>query len=575
MARTGAFIGAGLTASLALVALEHPVRAQTVPTDPQPTCAISGPAFNAMFESGSVTLNGVVKPADSTLVLNPNCPFFTWSEQMYLWMTSPAPRRYGGGSHIMFSPSFYTVSPADANGRRDFIQNKVGVPIRMMLRATELGPHLLPALLTRTGQVVEVARPDPRRPVPAQIRLQSGALVTLSDVRVAPNRQLQFFSAGKPVVARKLVLPMVQRPMVMLAGKPRPMVPVAAMQNAIQARKLVFHGIPVFIDSANNVIDVEPGQADGGVLVSQGNALIYYITVVNDVFAYHRTMQGPAVIPFNTNLTFPMTTADANAVKAFAASHGHTIVDPEALAIESKSSWIAASEVSNPNDYISVNATVPTFDKSNPNMWVPNGQQTIKLVMVGFHVVGSTNGHGEMVWGSFEHTGNAPNATYSYNSTSGLKTMQQNSAPGPWLFAPSPAVAPFNGMNASWDPGSGNITGTPIAKTPVLRMRPWGMLPSNASSNTQVISSNASVIAQLIAGDVRRNYFQLGTTWTINGQPPNSGNQVGTNQLANATIETFMQAASPTTGSGSNCFSCHSTNKVVVSHSYPDMNPLF
>ncbi len=576
MARTGTIIGAGLTASLALVALEHPVRAQTVPTDPQPTCAISAPAFNAMFESGTVTLNGVVKPADSTLVLNPNCPFFTWSEQMYLWMTSPAPSRYGGGSRIMFSPTFYTVSPPGANGRRDFIQNNPRLPLRMMLRATELGPHLLPAVLTRTGQVVEVARADPRKPVPPIIRLQTGALVRVSDVRRAPGGALQFFSAGKPVVARKLVLPMVQRPMVMLDGRPRPMVPVAAMQNAIQARKLVFHGLPVFIDSANNVIDVEPGQADGGVLISQGNALIYYITVVNDVFAYHRTMQGPALIPPNTGITFPMTMADTNAVTAFAAAHGHTIVDPEALAIESKSSWIEASAVSNPNDYVTVTATVPTFDKSNPNMWVPNGQQTIKLVMVGFHVVGSTNGHGEMVWGSFEHTGNAPSATYSYNSTSGPKTVQQNSAPGPWLFTPSPAVAPFNNMNASWDfPGTGNIIGTPVAKTPVLRMRPWGMLPNNAASNTQVISSNASVIAQLIAGDVRRNYFQLGSTWTIGGAPPNSGNQVGTNQLANATIETFMQASSPTTGTGSNCFSCHFTNKVVVSHSYPEMNPLF
>ena len=72
MTRTGNFIAAGLTASLAIIALEHPVGAQTVPTDPQPACAISAPAFSAMFESGSVSLNGVVKPADSTLVLNPN-----------------------------------------------------------------------------------------------------------------------------------------------------------------------------------------------------------------------------------------------------------------------------------------------------------------------------------------------------------------------------------------------------------------------------------------------------------------------------------------------------------------------
>ena len=47
------------------------------------------------------------------------------------------------------------------------------------------------------------------------------------------------------------------------------------------------------------------------------------------------------------------------------------------------------------------------------------------------------------------------------------------------------------------------------------------------SLNTQVIGSNASVISQLLGGDVRRNYFQLGTTWTIGGAAPNGANEVG------------------------------------------------
>ena len=580
MVRTGILIGTGLTASLALLAMGYPLGAQTVPTDAQPVCAISAPTFNAMFESGSVSLNGVVKPADSTLVLNPNCPFFTWSEQMYLWMTSPAPSRYGGGSRIMFSPTFYTVSPEDANGRRTFIRNNPRLPLNMLLRTTELGPHMLPALLTRTGQVVEVEKPDPRKPVPAMIRLRSGALVKLSEVRRGPGGALQFFSAGKAVQPARLALPMVRRTMVQLPeGRVAPIVAQGDVERSILARKLVVNGIPVFIDSHNNVIDVEPGQADSGVLISQNNALIYYITVVNDVFAYHRTMQGPAVIPDPTTLTFPLTAADGAAVTAFAAAHGHTIVDPEALAIESKSSWIEASAVPNPNDYVQVTAVVPTFNKADPKKWVPNGQQTLKLVMVGFHVVGSTNGHGEMVWGSFEHLGNAPNAAYDYNATSGTNPKHQPQNPaGTWLFTPNGFGGPYNAMNARWDTSTGNIIGWPsgqnINKTPVMRMRPWGTPGTNASLNTQVISSNASAIAQLIAGDVRRNYFQLGTTWTAGGQPPGAGNQVGTNQLANATIETFMQGHTAT-DTGSNCFTCHHTNTVQVSHSYGVAKPLF
>ena len=92
-------------------------------------------------------------------------------------------------------------------------------------------------------------------------------------------------------------------------------------------------------------------------------------------------------------------------------------------------------------------------------------------------------------------------------------------------------------------------------------------MPGNSTAmNTQVISANAAVISQLIAGDVRRNYFQIGTTWTIGGAAPNGANEVGTNQLSNTTMETFVQ--------GSNCFSCHTTNKVVVSHVYSKLKPL-
>lgn len=581
-----ASIGLGLALSTTTIFFARPIAAQLVPTDAQLACAISQPALAAMFESGTITPNGVVKPANSLVNLTPNCGFFSWSEQMFLWLTSPAPSSYGGGGgRIMFSPSFYTVSPPfNANQsemRRNFIPNTPGIPLRMGLRATELGPHLLPATLSKTGQVVEVERPDPRKPVPAVIRLQNGALARLSDVKRAPSGALQFFSAGKPVVARKLALPKVQRLMVKMPNGTRAtVIPQSALSKAIIARKIIFKGIPILIDANNTVIDVEAGQAGGGgVLISQNNALIYYITTVNDVFAYHRTMQGPAIIPSNTNLAFPTTAAGVGAVVNFAAAHGRTIVDPEALAIETKSSWVEASAVPNPGDYIQVQATIPTFDKSNPNLWVPNGQKTVTLVMVGLHVVGSTLGHGEMVWGSFEHVSNAPNATYQYQSTTGTKTVPQNTS-GSWLFTPNGSAGPFNATTASWDDTTGNIAanaaGTPISSTPVLRMHPWGSPGNNTSLNTQVISSTASVIAQLAPGDVRRRYFQLGTTWTIGGQAPNGANEVGTNLLANATMETFMQASStPPANSGTNCFSCHGTNKVAVSHVYRVLNPLF
>lgn len=574
-------IAFGATTVATALIIAHPGHGQTLPTNAQPVCAVSPSSFAGMFESGSITLNGAVKPANSQAALTPNCPFFAWSEQMFLWMTSPAPQRYGGNSIIMFSPAFYTVSPPfEENGqtRRKFLSNTPGLPIRMFLRATELGPHMLPATLTKSGQLVEVQRPDPRKPIPPVVRLQSGKLVRLSTVRRAPSGELQFFSAGKAVQVRKLNTPLIKRPMIkMPSGERIAVVPRAEASRAILARKFVINGIPVLIDPANNVIDVESGQAGGGgVLFSQNGSLIYYITAVNDVFAYSRTMRGPAVIPDTTSLTMPTTAADAASIVSFAAAHGKTIVDPEALAIEAKSSWVEASSVPDPQNYVSVKATIPTFSVSTVNgntVWTPNGEKTVTLVMVGMHVVGSTLGHGEMVWGSFEHFGNAPNAAYSYNSTGGLVNVPQNTA-GTWLFTPNGSSGPFNVATGSWDDTNGTITGTPtLGPNAVLRMHAWGSLGSNASMNTQVISATASVRNMLIVGDIRRNYYQIGTTWTVGGAAPNGGNEVGTSLLANSTLETYMQASGA--DNGTNCFSCHVTNKTTVSHSYNVLKPLF
>jgi hypothetical protein len=97
---------------------------------------------------------------------------------------------------------------------------------------------------------------------------------------------------------------------------------------------------------------------------------------------------------------------------------------------------------------------------------------------------------------------------------------------------------------------------SPISPSNTQRTNPWGLDPTQSSSttsNTQIVSINHSVLSQLLTGDMRKNYFMLGATWTIGGAPPSSGTQVGTNFLANSTMETYVQG-------GTNCFSCHSDN---------------
>ncbi len=562
---------------------------------------MSATEFAGWFESGSPALDGVVKPADSTQNLTPNCPFYKWAEQMFLWLNSPAPASYGGGGGRIFaSPAFFGVSPAAADGSRTFIPHPQNFRPVMGLRPAKPGPHGLPVIRSASGQFFEVARATPETPVRPVIRTAAGQMVEVSQVSRAAGGHLAFLGANnRPVVAQ--FAPTVPQPTPVLRQlQPQVLSGPAAVHQALPAlrvvpartfapqilRKFVLNGLPIFINSLGQVIDVEPGQAEtDGVLGTQSGSLVYYITSSNDLYAYFRTQLGAT---FNASTQFPTTKAAADAVVAFAQAHGKTIPDEVALAVETKSSWVEASSVPDPQNYITIEATIPTYDTSNPALWTPTGQKQAKLAMVGMHVVGSTAGHPEMVWASFEHVGNLPAAVYAYNSTTGQKTVAQNTA-GTWLFASNGAAGPFNvefmhadGNTVVADPANTVSPGLPsgkIAPSNTLREAPFGLANggspgSIAGSNTEVIAMNASVRAKLDPADVRGRYFMLGATWTIFGAPPGASNQVGTNNLANATIETYDQGTSAATV-GSNCFSCHGTNTTAVSHVFGPLKPLF
>jgi hypothetical protein len=343
-------------------------------------------------------------------------------------------------------------------------------------------------------------------------------------------------------------------------------------------QKLVFADKFVLLDLFGNFPETEQGQADGGVLMAQNGSLVYYALTVNNVFALYRTMQGPTV-PNGTK--FPLTQTDLNAITSFASSHGQPpVIDPEALAIEIKSSWVEAQGLVDADKFIQMKAIVPTYDKTNPNDWVPNGTKTVTLAMVGMHIVGSTgstnpansnHGHPEMLWATFEHLSTDPAAEYTYSKTpSGTTTISQNTN-GNWVFCANGAAAPFNQMHMQMGgPNFDHVVAKPgftISPSNILRTMPFGLPGSNANGNAEVISINGTVRSLLDSADIRRNYFHEGTTWTIFGASPSGGNQVGTNKLENSTLETFFQ--------GNNCFSCHSTNTTLVSHVFNDTAPLF
>lgn len=561
-------LAAGLLAKTPLVA-----KRQAIPSDPQATATVPPATFATWFESGMPTLNGVVNPANSiTFPDNPalhNVDFYQWSYQMFLWATSPAPPTYGGGGGRIFnSPAFFDVSPPDAMGNRTFIPHSTRFIPFASLRAAQVGFHGLPVITSKKGRIFEVERPKMSPRGKALVLNNAGKSVEINKVAVRNGKAVFTDTAGKTIVSSKLLMRQ-------------------DIKKENLAQRFTINNKIVFFDFFGNVIETEEGQADGGALLSQGGRLIYYITMVNDVFAYMRTgAETGGITPKPTK--FPTTQAQLDKITAFAATKGKTFPDPEALAIELKTSWIEADSLADPSQYITISATIPTYDKSNPKHWVATGKTTKKLALIGMHVVGSAKGHPEMIWSTFEHFGNTPNSTYKYNALVGPnpKTIAQNTV-GTWLFCPSGAGSNFNtaiqGANGAdiVSFGANNI-----GPTNTIRFKPWGassnqnpnpLVANAAASNTQILSMNNSVRGQIIAGDVRKNYFFMGATWTIGGASPTgaspTGNEVGTSQLANSTMETF-QITVPTFDVTNNCFFCHAANTVSVSHIYNTLKPL-
>ena len=379
--------------------------------------------------------------------------------------------------------------------------------------------------------------------------------------------------------------------------------------------------------------EIELGQAGGGdVLLSQKDSLVYYGLHANNVFALYTT--GQKLGAFNnalwvspdedkaclaqykscasevkglckkqfkqcTHNNFPSTKSQLQAVSEFAVNYGYPISDGQALAIELKTSWIDASTLTaaGQKQYVLTQAIVPTFNRSKPNgPWPVNGTTEKTLALVGMHVVGTVNGHPEMVWSTFEHVNNVPDNNYIYTTKKNAAKTVTYSSKGLWNFLPTNAAMPQAiDANAKVDSASGSSSPASIVSTssqasPIIpidnfRLDPWGNEHGNGSqadisNNTDLISINASVLSQLKAGDIRGNYIQTGGIWTAKGQIPSSGTDVnlrGSLNLANTTMETFYQTPNPNGFVPKNCFGCHSsseTEATEVSHIYSALQPL-
>lgn len=276
-----------------------------------------------------------------------------------------------------------------------------------------------------------------------------------------------------------------------------------------------------------------------------------------------------------------------------------TAIDFLSMNMEIKTAWVDASTLKNPERYITQKGVIPVFSNvDGKNEMVHMWNKNADLALVGMHVVGSVSGHPELIWATFEHVDNAPNSTYSYTDKNGKVKSQTDTttkANNKWLLSNGTPVSTVTEYGSSYTDPSSSVnyikpaskTQTASVSTPseVNRINPWGRIQGVASAkgNSAVISSNISALTQLQqfydslglknVKDPRMNYMLTGASWGVDGRFP-TGDQAaqiaGTPAMANTTMETFQQTFLQKSGDNTGCFGCHgidaNENKFDVSH---------
>jgi hypothetical protein len=571
-----------MPAAAALMALSQGANAQTVvPVLADSICNFNWRQVPDWFPPTApktfIPLNGFINPADSLEFPHrpiqaglTNCDFYAWSAQMFLWLTSPAPASYGQGSHVFNSPVFYDVLPSDpTTGQRTFSRISPGNLRSFGVSISQRGPQGKPVVFDNTGKMFTVISPQVGPGGKTLIRNKAGQPVEIARVQVARNGKPIFLDkAGKTInvqVARN--------------GSPL-ILDQTGKQINVQPTIKVINGRSFFQDGPGNLIGIEQGEADGKVLMAQTGSLVYYALEVNDVYESFLTGQKIGV---TTALNFPTTQQDLTTTQNNA---GTTFPDANALAVEVKSAWIETTGLAHPDQYVTITATIPAYTPplappftSGITTAVQSGTRQATLALVGMHIVGTALGHPEMIWATFEHVNNTPNAPYSYNQVSQGLTMVPQSAGGNWLFSATPTAITsdpprmrLNGTNIQ------AIGSSDISPANILRINPWGsdaQYPDGTpidlvTNNSDIIAVNNAVRTLLATGDARRNYILTGTTWIegFSNNPPGPGDpvsQLGTYGMGNTTMETFQQ--------GGNCFMCHDGTISMLGKLVPQTPP--
>src|SRR5262249_6012015 len=171
---------------------------------------------------------------------------------------------------------------------------------------SRVSPRGKSLVLDRTGKEIELERIRVERTGKATFLDKAGKRI---DVQLAPRVEPGLTPGMNPRLTTSRVRP-----------------------NLVQSFRAGPRDEVIFLDQAGNVIEVEQGQAGGNsVLLAQTGSLVFFASMVNDVYAYFQTgTVNGGITPTPTR--FPTTQADLDKIVAFAQLHWKTFPQPQALA---------------------------------------------------------------------------------------------------------------------------------------------------------------------------------------------------------------------------------------------------
>jgi hypothetical protein len=232
--------------------------------------SVSQQTISTWFAGGVVSPGGLIFPANSlgfkVIDTTTNVDFYKWSEQMFLWITSPV----GNKSIVLESPTFYTVID-NRDGTRNLSQNNFGKQVTMKANLPQVGPHGLHLIRAKNGKRFEVETSDEKKK--ETVIDGSGKTIEVGQVKLVGNNVAQFLDVSGKTISH-----------------PKPLI-VAKSNTSNIVHRFKAGKKFIFLDANGNQIETEEGQAGGdNVLISQNGSMVYYMTMVNDVYAWYLTM---------------------------------------------------------------------------------------------------------------------------------------------------------------------------------------------------------------------------------------------------------------------------------------------